>query len=347
MALPFSPPLEPMLALVQDAIPEGDGWLYEPKWDGFRAIVFRDGDSLEIQSRKLQPLNRYFPELLQPLKEACPENCIVDGEIIVAGPNGLEFDALQQRIHPAASRVNKLAVETPAQFVAFDLLALGEADLRETPFGARRQKLEQSLKPNATVFLTPQTKSFDIAQTWFREFEEAGLDGIIAKPVSTPYTPGERTQVKVKHRRTADCVVGGFRRHKDGQGIGSLLLGLYDENGVLHHVGHTSSFSAQGRKELLQQLLPMVGGESFGKGRTPGTPSRWTSGKDSSYESVTPTLVCEVSYDYLQGERFRHATTFMRWRTDKAPEACTYTQLLRPTRASLEEMFRRFPSTPS
>jgi len=341
MTLPVEPPVEPMLSALEDELPVGEGWRYEPKWDGFRCIVFREGERLLLQSRKMQPLERYFPELLPALKGALPERAVVDGEIVVAGPRGLDFDSLQLRIHPAASRVQKLSKEIPASFVAFDLLAVGEEDLRQRPHDERFSRLGKVLRQDSRIFLTPQTSSAEEARRWFVEYEGAGMDGIIAKRGSQVYAPGERVMVKVKHSHTADCVVGGYRVHKHG-GIGSLLLGLYDDRGVLHYVGHTTSFSAtQRRGELLEMLKPLEGGESFGQGRTPGAPSRWSSGKELSWIALRPELVCEVTFDYMQGDRFRHAVGFLRWRTDKAPSQCTFDQLTRPESFSLEEVVRR------
>ncbi|HLL56240.1 MAG TPA: ATP-dependent DNA ligase, partial [Myxococcaceae bacterium] len=311
-----------MLAQLEDDVPSGEGWLYEPKWDGFRALIFRDGDQLHIQSRNGQPLERYFPELLEPLKDALPDRCVVDGEIIIPTQRGLDFDALLQRIHPAASRITRLAKETPAAFVAFDLLALGDEDLRERPFRQRREALEVALGDSDTVFLTPQSHKPKDARVWFERFEGAGLDGVVAKREELTYQPGERVMVKVKHLRTAECVVGGYRVYKGG-GVGSLLLGLYDEGGVLQHVGSTSAFTAKQRKEMLEKLKPLEGGTSFGAGRTPGAPSRWAQKRDTAWIALTPELVCEVAFDHLQGERFRHATRFLRWRPDKSPRECT------------------------
>jgi len=340
MALPLRPFIEPMLSEAEDEIPSGPGWRYEPKWDGFRALVFRDGESIHLQSRKGQPLERYFPELLPALAEALPPRAVVDGEIVVAGPRGLDFDALSQRIHPAASRIQRLSKQTPAAFVAFDLLALGDDDLREQPFSERRSRLETAIRETEQIFVTPQTPSREDARRWFEEFEGAGLDGVVAKREDLRYRPGERVMVKVKHLRTVDCVVGGYRKHKQG-GIGSLLLGLYDERGILDHVGHTSSFKAKERRELEAMLKPLEGGKSFGEGRTPGGPSRWSQGKDlSEWTAVSPKLVCEVTFDYLQGERFRHAATFVRWRRDKAPRDCTYGQIKRPARFALAQVKR-------
>jgi ATP-dependent DNA ligase len=341
MTLPVEPPIEPMLSALQDEWPAGDEWRYEPKWDGFRCLVFREGERLQLQSRKTQPLERYFPELLPALEAALPERVVVDGEIVVAGPRGLDFDSLQLRIHPAASRVNQLSREIPASFVAFDLLAVGDEDLRGKGYDERRARLEQALKQDHQIFLTPQTRSLEEAKRWYVEYEGAGMDGIIAKAAGQPYAPGERVMVKLKHHRTVDCVVGGYREHKNG-GIGSLLLGLYDEQGVLHHVGHTTSMSASEKRKLLERLKPLeVGADSFGKGRTPGTPSRWSSGKELAWIQLRPELVCEVTFDYMQGDRFRHAAGFLRWRVDKAPQQCTYDQLQRPQQFSLEEVIRK------
>jgi ATP-dependent DNA ligase len=340
MTLPIEPPIVPMLAEGEDEVPAGEGWLYEPKWDGFRAIVFKDGDSLKITSRKTQPLDRYFPELCAALGPTLPDRCVLDGEIIIPGEKGLDFDALLQRIHPAASRVNKLAAETPASYVAFDLLALGDEDLRASPFHVRRQKLSQAVRYDDRVMLTPQTASAEVARRWFEQFEGAGLDGVIAKRVDQAYLPGERVMVKVKHERTADCIVGGYRMLESGAGVGSLLLGLYDGQGVLHHVGHTSSFKAKEKKELVELLKPYVGGTSFGTGRTPGAPSRWNQSKDLSWTPLRPELVCEVKFDQLQGQRFRHAATFRRWRPDKPPQECVYAQVEPPHPFELRDILR-------
>jgi ATP-dependent DNA ligase len=329
-----------MLAKLQPDIPRGAGWLYEPKWDGFRAVVFRDGDRVRIDSRNGQTLERYFPELHAELCTALPERCVVDGEIVLAGERGLDFDALQQRIHPAASRIDRLSRETPASFIAFDLLALGDEDLRAESTVERRRRLEAVMQPTPRVALTPRTTDADEAEQWFTRYEGAGLDGVVAKPADLRYVEGERLWVKVKHQRTADCVVGGYRLAANGNGIASLLLGLYDDSGVLHHVGHTSSFNAAQRRELLEMLRPLEGGESFGHGRTPGGPSRWAQGRDMSWVAVSPSLVCEVGFDYMQGERFRHAARFLRWRSDKSPQECTYDQLIAPTRIDLADVVR-------
>jgi len=340
MTLPLEPPVAPMLSRLRPDIPLGDGWLYEPKWDGFRAIVFRDGDRIQIESRNGLALHRYFPELCETLAEGLPDRCVVDGEVVVIGPDGLEFEVLQMRIHPAESRIKKLAQETPASFVAFDLLALGDDDLTGQPLTARRQALASMIEDGPHLFLTPQTSDPESARDWFERFEGAGLDGVVAKRVEQTYEPGERVMVKVKHERTVDCVVGGYRLSKSGDGVGSLLLGLNDGQGVLHHVGHTSSFKAAERRDLLAELKPLEGGTSFGHGRTPGGPSRWAQGRDASYVPLDPVLVCEVSFEKLQGDRFRHAARFLRWRPDKSPTECTYDQLEPPRPFSLDEIRR-------
>jgi ATP-dependent DNA ligase len=347
MRLPFDPPLEPMLAKPAPELPDGDGWLYEPKWDGFRAIVFRDGDEVLTQSRDLKPLDRYFPELGAPLRAALPDRCVLDGEVVIATGDRLDFDALLLRIHPAESRVRLLALQTPASFVAWDLLALGDEDLRTVPQGERRARLEAVLATaEPPVHLTPATRDRSTAADWFDRFEGAGLDGVVAKRLDASYQPGKRAMIKVKHERTADCVVAGFRWHKNGPGthVGSLLLGLYDDAGKLHHVGITSSFSWDRRAALAAELAPLrenaVEGHPWGEWaewaamgtdasgqRLPGATSRWNRGKDLSWEPLRPERVCEVAYDHLQGDRFRHATTFRRWRPDKRPEDCTYAQL--------------------
>jgi ATP-dependent DNA ligase len=347
-----------MLAKLSEGIPPGDGWLFEPKWDGFRAIVFRDGDELYIQSRDLRPLNRYFPELPPVLSDALPEQCVVDGEIVIATGGGLDFDALLLRIHPAASRVAMLAEQTPASFVAFDMLALDDTDLRPTPQGARRARLEDTLGgARRPVHLTPATRDAAIAADWFDRFEGAGLDGVVAKRLDGPYEPGKRAMLKIKHARTADCVVAGFRWHKNGRNthIGSLLLGLYDDKGTLHHVGITSSFTMDRRRELAKELEPLRenaleghpwrewrewAGMDDGEGqRMPGATSRWNRGKDLSWEPLRLERVCEVAYDHLQGDRFRHGTTFRRWRPDKPPSECRYDQLEETPAYELMQIF--------
>jgi ATP-dependent DNA ligase len=329
-----------MLAKLTDTLPRGD-FLYEPKWDGFRAIVFRGESDVFIQSRDLKPLDRYFPELHETLLEQAPRGCVIDGEIVIATPEGLDFDALQMRLHPAASRVAKLAEATPASFVAFDVLAIGGRDRMAAPQHERRallEKLHAGMEP--PLHLTPVTQDRRTAARWLDRFEGAGLDGVIAKPAAVPYQPGKRAMIKVKHARTADCVVAGFRWHKSiPDAVGSLLLGLYDEDDVLHHVGVTSSFTAAMRKELVKELAPLrknalakhpwrawVAAESGGA-RMPGASSRWSAGKDLSWEPLRVERACEVKYDHLQGDRFRHAATFLRWRPDKDPGECRYDQL--------------------
>jgi len=353
----IEPPVEPMLAKLADALPPGEGWLFEPKWDGFRAIVFRDGENVFIQSRDLRPLDRYFPELPPALRANLPARCVVDGEIVIAGPRGLDFDALQLRLHPAASRVAKLAAETPSSFVAFDLLAEGDRDLRDVPQADRRARLEKALsRAVPPVHVTPCTRDRKIAREWFHRFEGAGLDGVVAKHEDTTYQPGKRAMIKVKHTRTADCVVAGFRWHKNGPGelVGSLLLGLYDGKDRLHHVGVTSSFTTEKRRALARELEPLrkdalakhpwrEWAEAMGGGgtRMPGGQSRWSQGKDLSWEPLRVERVCEVKYDHLQGDRFRHATTFLRWRPDKRPEDCRYDQLEVTPPAELADLFGR------
>ncbi|HUP28820.1 MAG TPA: ATP-dependent DNA ligase [Usitatibacter sp.] len=338
----MAPPIEPMLAKVADTLPASGAFLYEPKWDGFRAIAFRSGGDVFIQSRDLKPLDRYFPELHDALIERLPEGCVVDGEIVIATRAGLDFDALQLRLHPAASRVAKLAKETPSAFVAFDLLAEKGVSLMPLPQAERRARLEKLLagaKP--PLYLTPMTRDVKIARQWLERFEGAGLDGVIVKPEDAPYLPGKRAMVKVKHIRSAECVVAGFRWHKAGEGIvGSLLLGLYDDAGVLHHVGVTSSFTMAIRKQLAAELQPLRknamkdhpwrewgDAASHEATRMPGAQSRWSAGKNLSWEPLRIERVCEVKYDHLQGDRFRHAAIFLRWRPDKPPEDCRYDQL--------------------
>lgn len=336
MAYPIAPPIEPMLAKAATEIPRGD-WRYEPKWDGFRAIVYRDRDRVHIGSRNALPLERYFPELLDPIRAALPERCVTDGEIVIATPQGLDFDALQLRLHPAASRVRMLAAQTPASLVLFDVLALGDDDLRLRPLGERRAVLCDSVHADRVIGITPQTDDAERGTDWFTTYEGAGLDGVVAKQPGQAYLPGERGWVKVKHLRTVDCVVGGFREAKSGGSIGSLLLGLYDDS-TLHHVGHTSSFNAAERREIRARLEPLIGGDSFGHGRTPGAPSRWAREAEAAWTAVAPALVCEVSFDHLQGRRFRHAARFLRWREDKPPQQCTFEQLAPPERFALEDI---------
>jgi len=347
-----------MLSAAADALPKGDGWQFEPKWDGFRTLIFRDGDELLLQSRDEKPMNRYFPELTAPLAAALPPRCVLDGEIVIVGAGGLDFEALLLRIHPAASRVKLLAAETPASYVAWDLLALGDDDLRQLPLTERRERLERLLdKATPPVHLSPATRDRRLADDWFHRFEGAGLDGVMAKRLDEPYRPGERTMIKVKHTRTADCVVAGFRWHKDGEGtrVGSLLLGLYDEGGTLHHVGVAAAFTTAVRQQLVELLAPLreealeghpwqhwaeAQNEAAAKGqRMPGATSRWNRGKDMNWEPLRPELVCEVRYDHMQGDRFRHAAHFVRWRPDKPPRECRYGQLEVTPAYELERVF--------
>ncbi len=351
---PIEPPIEPMLAKLAEELPVGDGLLYEPKWDGFRAIVFRGAGEVFIQSRDSRPLDRYFPELHDALLSALPDNCIVDGEIVIATKHGLDFDLLQLRLHPAASRVAKLARETPSSFVAFDVLAMDGRDLREQPQRERRARLEKLLEQaEPPLYLTPATRDRAVASDWLARFEGAGLDGVIVKPAEGIYEPGKRAMIKVKHARTADCVVAGFRWHKNGKNtlIGSLLLGLYDDKGMLQHVGVTSSFTMAMRKQLAHELEPLREhamdqhpwrrwaemGDAIN--RMPGGQSRWSAGKDLSWEPVRIERVCEVKYDHMQGDRFRHAAIFQRWRPDKPPDDCRYDQLEVTTPYELEKVF--------
>jgi ATP-dependent DNA ligase len=351
----IEPPIEPMLAKLADELPSGGGFLYEPKWDGFRAIVFRSEDDVFIQSRDLRPLDRYFPELHDALVAALPPGSVVDGEIVIATAHGLDFGLLQLRLHPAASRIAKLAKETPAAFVAFDLIAVDGRDLRETPQAERRTLLERALASvEPPVHLTPMTRDPRTAAEWLSRFEGAGLDGVIVKPELGIYEPGKRAMIKVKHARTADCVVAGFRWHKNGKNtlIGSLLLGLYDERGSLHHVGVTSSFTMAIRRQLASELEPLrrnaienhpwrewAEADAHGMTRMPGGQSRWSAGKDLSWEPLRIERVCEVKYDHMQGSRFRHAAVFLRWRADKQPADCRYDQLEVTTPFELEKVF--------
>ncbi len=347
MDLPVLPPVKPMLAKAIDGFPAADAEVaFEPKWDGFRCIVFRDGDEIVLGSRNERPLTRYFPELLPALRAALPDRCVVDGEVIVAtaGPDGdrLDFDALQQRIHPATSRVNLLAERTPASFVAFDVLALGDRDLRGEPLAVRRPVLEEMLADApAPVHLTPSTRDRALAEQWFRSFEGAGLDGLMAKPLGGAYVEDKRVQFKIKHRRTADCVVAGFRWHKDGVGVGSLLLGLYDDEGTLHHLGVAASFSVKRRNELRDVLVPLTEGAleahpwrewaepaAHEEGRMPGAVSRWNATKDLSWVPVRLELVVEVEYVTVTNGRFRGVTTFVRWRPDRDVASCHEDQLV-------------------
>jgi ATP-dependent DNA ligase len=333
-----------MLAKRVGELPAGDTWIFEPKWDGFRALVFRDGDEILIQSRDEKPLNRYFPELLAPLRSQLPRRCVLDGEIVIANKDGLDFEALQLRLHPAASRVKLLSEQIPASVVFFDLLSEGDRDLRGEAFQARRKELESLLSAVAPpIHLTPATRDSRVASDWFQHFEGAGLDGVMAKPISGIYEPDKRVMLKVKHERDCDCVVAGFRWHKKGERtmVGSLLLGLYDDAGALQHVGVCASFTEEKRRELVEFLKPYRenalanhpwkswaehGGEG-GEHRMPGGQSRWSQGKDLSWEPLRPELVAEVAYEHMQGSRFRHMSHFRRWRTDKKPKDCTYAQL--------------------
>ncbi|MFE5671316.1 ATP-dependent DNA ligase [Agromyces sp. NPDC056523] len=350
MDLPVMPPVAPMLAKAVKDIP--DVGHVEPKWDGFRTIVFRDGDEVELGSRNERPMTRYFPELVEALRVNLPERCVVDGEIILVREGRLDFDALQQRIHPAASRVRMLAEQTPVSFVAFDLLALGDDDLTGRPFAERRARLEQALgDASDPVFVTPATADLVEAREWFERFEGAGLDGVVAKPLDGTYQPDKRTMFKIKHERTADCVVAGYRWHKSGDVIGSLLLGLYGDGGRLQHVGVSASFPMARRRALVDELAPYVetdlsrhpwgewaDQESHRTGRMPGAVSRWSAGKDLSFVPLRPELVIEVAYDHMEGDRFRHTAQFRRWRPDRTPESCTYAQLEAPVGLDLAEI---------
>jgi ATP-dependent DNA ligase len=333
-----------MLAKRASELPEGAGWIFEPKWDGFRTLVFRDGDELLLQSRDEKPMDRYFPDLRAPLLAQLPPRCVLDGEIVIAAGGSLDFEALQQRIHPAASRVALLAKQAPASIVCFDLLCQGDRDLRGQPFRERRRALERLLaSATPPLHLTPASEERAVAADWFRRFEGAGLDGVIAKPGSVTYQPGKRVMVKVKHERECDCVVAGFRWHKDerDRAVGSLLLGLYDDQGTLQHVGVAASFSAAKRRELVDTLAPYrknafeehpwkdwagAGPEATSQ-RMPGAQSRWSRGKTLEWEPLRPELVAEVAYDHMQGTRFRHVAHFRRWRHDKQPSECSYAQL--------------------
>jgi ATP-dependent DNA ligase len=353
MDLPVQPPIAPMLSRAVKEIPDTGHW--EPKWDGFRTIVFRDGDEIELGSRNERPMTRYFPELIDALRENLPERCVVDGEIIITTDGRLDFEALQQRIHPADSRVRMLAERTPASFVAFDLLALGVDDLMGRPFAERRAALVVALEGAADpVFVTPATTDLEEARDWFTRFEGAGLDGLIAKPQDGTYQPDKRAMFKIKHERTADCVVAGFRWHKSGDVVGSLLLGLYDGDGRLHHVGVAASFSMARRASLVGELEPLVATdvaqhpwgewadqEAHQSTRMPGAVSRWSAGKNLSFVPLRPELVVEVAYDHMEGDRFRHTAQFRRWRTDRTPESCTYEQLESPVSIDVAELLGR------
>ncbi|HKG45257.1 MAG TPA: ATP-dependent DNA ligase [Pyrinomonadaceae bacterium] len=341
MQLPVNPPILPMLAKRVSELPKAGAWIFEPKWDGFRALIFRDGKEVMIQSRDEKPLNRYFPELVDPLLKQLPARCVLDGELVIAQKGALDFDSLQLRLHPAASRVKLLSEQIPASIVFFDLLCEGKKDLRNQPFEERRQRLASvlaSAKP--PLHLTPATRDFDVASDWFRRFEGAGLDGVVAKPVEGTYESNKRVMLKVKHERDCDCVVAGFRWHKKGDRdrIGSLLLGLFNDAGNLQHVGVCASFTDQKRIELVDFLKPYRknaldnhpwkewAGDDIGH-RIPGAQSRWSAGKDLSWEPLRPELVVEVAYDHMQGDRFRHTAQFRRWRSDKKPADCNFAQL--------------------
>jgi ATP-dependent DNA ligase len=358
MDLPVQPTILPMLAKRVSDLPPGDQWIFEPKWDGFRTLVFKDGGEVFLQSRDEKPLNRYFPEVVETLKAQLPTHCVLDGEMVIAQNGALDFDALQMRLHPAESRVRKLAGEIPASVVFFDLLAEGKRSLMEKPFAERRERLETLLSEiEAPLHVTPATRDRWLAEDWFRRFEGAGLDGVIAKLESEIYQPNKRVMLKVKHEREADCVVAGFRWHKDGKGeaVGSLLLGLYDDAGNLEHVGVCASFPMAKRRELVGFLEPYR--ENAVKNhpwrewaewqsdadataqRRPGAQSRWSAGKDLSWEPLRAELVVEVAYDHMQGTRFRHTAQFRRWRTDKKPRDCTFEQLEVVPPQELQEIF--------
>jgi ATP-dependent DNA ligase len=347
------PPVAPMLAKRVAEIPAGEGWIFEPKWDGFRALVFRDGDEVLIQSRELKPLNRYFPEVVDALKAQLPKKCVLDGEVVIARGGGLDFEALQLRVHPAASRAKMLAETMPASVVFFDLLCVGERDLRGEGFAVRRAELEKVLAgAGAPVHVTPATRETAVATDWFHRFEGAGLDGVMAKRDSGTYEADKRSMLKVKHERDCDCVVAGFRWHKNGPGtaVGSLLLGLFDDAGALQHVGVCASFTAAKRIELVSFLEPYRAGALVGhpwagwaeaqvEGRMPGGQSRWSAGKDLSWEPLRAELVVEVAYEHMQGSRFRHMAQFRRWRGDREPKSCTYAQLEVVAPLELREIF--------
>ncbi|MDK1342706.1 ATP-dependent DNA ligase [Streptomyces sp. 378] len=351
MDLPVMPPVLPMLAKSVAAIPTG--MQYEAKWDGFRAIVFRDGDEVELGSRTGKPLTRYFPELVTAVLERLPERCVVDGEIVIAREGHLDFDALTERIHPADSRVRMLAERTPASLVVFDVLALGDESLMDVPLAERRHRLAAELSGVAApVHLAPATTDLEVARQWFEQYEGAGLDGVVAKPPAVRYRPDERAMFKIKHERTADVVVAGYRLHKSGPVVGSLLLGLYDEEGTLQHVGVSAAFTMKRRAELVEELEPLRMDEVSGhpwaawseesaheKARLPGAPSRWSGRKDLSWIPLRPDRVAEVAYDHMEnGQRFRHTARFRRWRPDRTPESCTYAQLEEPVRYDLAEI---------
>ncbi|MFE4195685.1 ATP-dependent DNA ligase [Paenarthrobacter sp. NPDC056912] len=353
MDLPVMPPISPMLAKSVPSIPEVGH--YEPKWDGFRTIVFKDGDEIILGSRNEKPMTRYFPELVEALKKNLPDKCVIDGEIVLIADNRLEFELLQQRIHPADSRVRMLAEKTPTSMIAFDILALGDENLMDKPFSERRAILESALaKAEPPVYVTPAVTDLERAREWFVQLEGAGLDGVLSKPLDGLYLPNKRVMFKTKHERTADCVVAGFRWHKTAKVVGSMLLGLHDDTGRLHHVGVVASFPMARRESLVAELEPYQTefskhpwGEwakqdeaAAGGSRMPGAQSRWSAGKDFSFVPLRPELVIEVAYDYMEGERFRHTTQFRRWRPDREPESCTYSQLEEPADYDLGEILR-------
>ncbi len=354
MTLPLSPPIAPMLAKSSSSIPDPDsvpgGLQFEPKWDGFRCILFKDGDEVELAGRS-ESITRYFPEIVEAARQQLPPAVILDGELVIAATDRLDFDALQQRIHPADSRVQMLAVETPASYVAFDLLAEGTNDLSHQPFADRRAQLVTALaKAGVPFHVTPATTDLDEANRWFSQFEGAGLDGVMAKPLADGYQPGKRTLVKIKHERTADCVLAGYRVHKSGDVVGSLLLGLYDDTGRLHHIGVTSAFTMARRRELVEELAPLVtdlsghpwdpeGANAEGT-RVPGAVNRWNAKKNLTYVPLRPERVVEVAYDQLQGNRLRHSGRFLRWRPDREPESCTYDQLDQPVAYDLADVLQ-------
>lgn len=339
MNLPVMPPMQPMLARLESTIPPG--MQYEPKWDGFRCLVFRDGDDIVLESRTSRPLARYFPEIVEGVRTELPRRCVLDGEIVVVHGGRVDFDLLQQRIHPAASRIQTLAARTPALFVAFDLLALDDENLLDRPLRDRFRRLAEILDGGGPRTLrTPATDDEGVARYWFDALEGAGLDGIVAKSFDLRYQPGKRVMVKIKHERTADCVVAGLRWYRGGEGVGSLLLGLYDDDGILHHVGVCGAFPHARRRELATQLAPLITDPSNhpwggGVGRVPGTPSRWSAAKNLDWTPLRPVLVCEVGYDFMDGGRFRHTTQFRRWRPDRDPRSCDFGQLPRPPRVEL------------
>ncbi len=351
MRLPLPPPIEPMLAKLVGELPTGNGWLFEPKWDGFRVLLFRDGQEWLMQSRELKPLNRYFPELEAPILEQLPERAVADGELVIARRGGLDFEALQMRIHPAASRVEMLSAEIPASLVLWDLLCEGDEDLSARPFAERRARLERALAAaRPPIHVTPMTRERAVAADWFDRFEGAGLDGVMAKQGDQPYVPGKRTMLKVKHKRSVDVVLAGFRWHKGGkdQAIGSLLLGLYDDKGELQHVGVAASFSAAERRALVATLAPLRENALDGHPwrawasmdqRVPGMKSRWNADKSLEWEALRPERALEVSFDHMQGRRFRHTAHVVRWRPDKDPKHCSYAQLDATPPFELERIF--------